>query len=47
MELLTAEFLPYGQQLFFAAIDSDCDLSIYQYDPDRTHYPSDSLRDQR
>lgn len=35
MEIAAAEFLPYDQQLFITAIDSDCDLYIYQYDPDR------------
>lgn len=35
MEIATAEFLPNGQQLYIVAVDSDCDLFVYQYDPER------------
>lgn len=38
MELVCAEMLPIGDQLFIVAADSDCNLHVLQYDPERMYY---------
>ncbi|KAK7541054.1 CPSF A subunit region-domain-containing protein [Phyllosticta citribraziliensis] len=34
MEVMTADFLPHGKELFMIAADADGDLHVLQYDPD-------------
>jgi cleavage and polyadenylation specificity factor subunit 1 len=36
MEVLTADLLPDGNELFIVAADADCNLHIMQFDPERT-----------
>jgi hypothetical protein len=41
LEVMAAELLPYGEQLFVVIVDADCNLHILQYDPERElHYYS-------
>lgn len=35
METVTAEFLPDGKDLYIVVADSDCNLHVLQYDPER------------
>lgn len=35
MEIVTADFLPDGKDLYLVVADSDCNLHILQYDPER------------
>lgn len=35
MEIMTAELLPDGKELYIVAADADCNLHILQYDPER------------
>lgn len=35
MEIVSAEILPIGDQLYIVAADSDCNLHVLQYDPER------------
>jgi len=35
MEVVAAEFLPDGKELYIVAADADCNLHIMQYDPER------------
>jgi cleavage and polyadenylation specificity factor subunit 1 len=38
LEVMAAELLPYGEQLFVVIVDADCNLHILQYDPERELY---------
>lgn len=41
MEVMSAELLPHGNELFVVAADADCNLHILQFDPERKfHLPS-------
>jgi cleavage and polyadenylation specificity factor subunit 1 len=35
MEIMSAEILPHGKELYIVAADADCNLHIMQYDPER------------
>lgn len=35
MEVITAEFLPHNKDLFILVADADCNLHVYQFDPER------------
>lgn len=35
LEVVAAEFLPDDKQLYILAADGDCDLHVFQYDPER------------
>lgn len=35
MELVTADIFPIGEELFIVVADSDCNLHVLQYDPER------------
>lgn len=39
MEVLAAELLPVGKGLFIVVGDADCNLHVFQYDPERTYPP--------
>ncbi|QDS67966.1 hypothetical protein FKW77_009040 [Venturia effusa] len=34
MEVITAEFLPHNKNLFILVADADCNLHVYQFDPE-------------
>lgn len=34
LEVVTADFLPDGNKLYFLVADSDCNLHVLQYDPE-------------
>lgn len=36
LECITAEFLPFDEQLHFVVADADMNLQILQYDPEST-----------
>lgn len=38
MEVVTSEFLPDGKDLFIVVADTDCNLHILQYDPERMSF---------
>jgi cleavage and polyadenylation specificity factor subunit 1 len=40
MEVITAEFLPHNKHLFILVADADCNLHVFQFDPERTCFPS-------
>jgi cleavage and polyadenylation specificity factor subunit 1 len=35
MEVVAAEFLPYGKHLFILVADAESNLHVLQYDPER------------
>lgn len=35
MEVLTAEFLPQEKQLFILVADSDCNIHVLEFNPER------------
>jgi cleavage and polyadenylation specificity factor subunit 1 len=37
MEVITAEFLPDNKDLFILVADADCNVHVYQYDPERKY----------
>lgn len=39
MEVVSANLLPDGNELYIVAADADCNLHIMQYDPERKCYP--------
>jgi cleavage and polyadenylation specificity factor subunit 1 len=38
MEVVTADLLPDGKDLYIVVADSDCNLHILQYDPERKFF---------
>lgn len=34
MEVMAADFLPMNKQLYIISADGDCDLHVFQYDPE-------------
>ena len=40
MEVMSAELLPHGKELYVVAADADCNLHILQFDPERRFSPS-------
>ena len=36
IEVIAADFLPDGKQLYMAVADADCNIHILQFDPERT-----------
>ncbi len=36
LEVITADFLPDGKQLYIVVADADCNIQILQFDPERT-----------
>ena len=36
MEVVAADFLPDGENLFILVSDSDCNVNVLQYDPEGT-----------
>lgn len=36
MEVIAADFLPDGDNLFILVADSDCNVNVLQYDPEGT-----------
>lgn len=37
LEVISAEFLPDGNQLYFVVVDAESNIHILQYDPERTY----------
>jgi len=42
IEVVAADFLPDGKQLYMVVADADCNLHILQFDPERTLPPPPS-----
>jgi hypothetical protein len=40
LECMTADFLPFDQQLHIVVADADMNLQVMQFDPDRKSVPS-------
>ena len=52
MEVMAADFLPMNKQLYIVSADGDCDLHVFQYDPESksslscNSYGTDQVRSQ-
>jgi cleavage and polyadenylation specificity factor subunit 1 len=40
MEVMAAEIFPIGKELYIVVADSDCNLHVLQFEPEREHAPS-------
>lgn len=38
LEVIAADFLPDGKQLYIVVADAECNIHILQFDPERTSY---------
>jgi len=39
LEVISADFLPWGKQLYIVVFDADSNMHVLQFDPERT-FPS-------
>lgn len=45
LEVIAADFLPDGKQLYIVVADAECNIHILQFDPER-RYPTIPFADQ-